>query len=387
MSNINNCQPCAPVPTQPLAPPPVCPATVECDEYVQSDCVISTVATICTTVYVDPAGDAPDETVGLIISEGTTLTDVYQQLTSTACIFNPSVLGAVLQTIGDPTHPNYNQTLNDIFCQIVCACSCDEECAGVVSVSIATYLNVTTVGFDITFLAQPDYNYQITINDSNATPFTTYTWSSTTPPNNGNAPISYTINTSQFIRTVASNPPVITTPPPDMELAPGHSYEVYINAINPQNASCPAGPWTVVTQPSLDCGDDCATVQITVAGDGTNINNFAIDVTYQTGPVFPIAYMINIYDDQSQPLTPLNAYYSIPNAPAIPDPNTGLYPQTVTNYEWQLLTAGGTYTVQVTPVCSIDPILCLGDTVEVEIIFLGPTLCVAPDIINVAVIS
>ena len=61
MSNNNNCQPCAPVPTVPLAPPPTCPAVAACEEYILSDCVLSTVDSNCQLTYTQPTGNRSEE--------------------------------------------------------------------------------------------------------------------------------------------------------------------------------------------------------------------------------------------------------------------------------------------------------------------------------------
>lgn len=379
-----NCQPCAPVPSQPLAPPPSCPVVSACDEYIESDCVISSTEGDCVSVYIDPNDPQAPISVGLIIQEGvTTLTDVYDQLTSTACIFNPSVIGAVLQTIGDPTHPNYNATLNEIFCAIVCACTCDDACANVIPVSQAVYTNIDTDSFDITFLAQPDYQYQITINDSNSVPFTYYTWSSTVAPNLGNAPVPFTVNTSAFTKFVGT-PPVSTNPP--NTLASNTTFEVYINAENPNGETCPAGPWTVVTAESLQCNPDCDQIQISIAQDPAITTNLAFTVTFTQGPAFPVSYLANIYDSSGTNVIPVDSILSIGNAPVI-NPITNLYPTTVTNYDYPAIVTADDYTVEITPICSFAPLYCTGTMVSAVINFAGPASCSPPDIVSVQVLS
>lgn len=378
MSTENNCQPCAPVPTVPTAPPPSCPATPACDEFVQSGCVVSDTEGNCTSVYIDPLAivDTFPIPVGLVINEGTTLTEVYNQLTSTACIFNPQVIGAVLQTIGDPTHPNFNTTLNQIFCQIVCACACDDDCANVIAVEIATYTSVDIDSFDINFIAQPNYNYEITINDSNAVPFTFYTWNSITPPNITLVPTFFTINTDAFTKNVGN---AITSPPPPTTLIAGHSHEVYINAIDPTGAACPAGPWTVVLPIDPSCTGDCGLVNIIVTGDPGNVLNFAIVVQYQSGIVYPQVYKVDIYDSNGQTVIPTSYYPLI-----APTPVGGIYPTTSETFNFSSIISGDTYTVEVTPICSLVP-LCPGDMSTATISFAGPLTCAPPDITNITV--
>lgn len=368
MSTQNNCQPCAPVPTVPTANPPTCPATPACDEFVQSDCVVSTINETCTATYTPP-GDSPIQ-VGLIINDGTTLTDVYEQLTSTACIFNPNVIGAVLQTIG-----NSNQ-LSQVFCDLVCACACDDGCANVIPVSIATYTNIDTDSFDINFLAQPGYKYEITINDSNATPFTFYTYNTPNPPNTTTAPVTFTINTAAFTKNAGGT---ITNPP--NTLTAGHSHEIYINAVTSDGSSCPAGPWTVVLPEDPACGEECGLVELTVNGDPDNITNLVVIVNYLQGTVYPVAYKITIYDSNSQPVVPTANYTATPNTPVL-----GLYPNLSQTFNFPAITTADTYTVEVTPICSLVP-LCLGNMITATIVLAGITDCAPPDITNITITS
>lgn len=360
------CQPCAPVPTEPAAPPPFCPATPACDEFIPSDCVVSTVDVSCTATYIPPNGGTPVP-VGLDINLNTTLTSVYNQLTSTACIFNPNVLGAVLQLIGS------NTTLSGIFCDLVNSCP-EEGCANVVPVEIATYTNIEVDGFDINFLAQPGYRYEITINDSNATPFTKYTYNTPTAPNLTTAPVPYTINTSAFTKNVGGT---ITNPPTAM--TPGHSYEVYISAVNTQNTSCPAGPWTVVLPEDPTCGEACSFVQIAVTGDPTNTTNLVVVVDYLGGVTYPVQYQIDVYDTGG--LVSSANYNTTSNTSS-----GGIYPPITQNINYPSITTSGTYTVEVTPICSLVP-LCEGEMVTAEIAFDSAAFCAPPDITNITVTS
>lgn len=371
MSTQDNCQPCAPVPTVPAAPPPTCPATSVCDEFVPSDCVVSTVDVDCTATFIPPNGDDA-VVVGLVINEGTTLTNVYQQLTDTACIFNPSVLGAVLQTIGN------NATLTQIFCDLVCACACDDGCADVIPVSIATYTSIDTDSFDINFLAQPNYKYEITINDSNATPFTFYTYNTPVAPNLTPNPIPFTINTSAFTKNVGG---VITNPPPPTTLIAGHSHEIYINAVTSDGSSCPAGPWTVVLPEDPGCGTDCDFVNILVSGDPLNITNLEVIVNYLQGTVYPAFYQITVYNSNDVVVVPTGLFATTPSAPV-----DFLYPNITQNFNFLGVTTAGDYTVEVTPVCSTVP-LCLGETSEAEIALAAAITCAPPDITNITVTS
>jgi hypothetical protein len=286
--------------------------------------------------------------------------------------------------MGDPGHPQYNVVLNEILNEIICNANCDDPCDVIVPVSQAVYQNITSTGFDLTFLAQPNYNYSIRINDANQTPLTYYTWQSSVPPNNVNlVPINFTINTSQFTKKVG-NPPVTTNPPTN--LIAGHTHEIYITAIAPNDEECESGPWTVSTAPSAQCPPSCVQIQFNITADPGAINNFAFIVTFLQGPAFPISYLCNIYDSSGNNMIPVDSILTIPNAP-IPDPITLLYPTTNTTYDWPAITADDTYTVEITPICSIAPLYCIGTEESVDIPFAGPPSCNPPDIVSVSIVS
>ncbi len=369
------CEQCAPVPCTPCAPPPTCPTTA-CEEYILSDCVVSTIETDCTATWTPPGGQPVQ--VGLVIDEGTTLTNVYQQLTTTACIFNPNVIGAILQTIQN------NPVLNNYFTDLICDASCDDPCEAIVPVSQVVFDNITTVGFSLTFLAQPNYNYSIRINDSNQIPITYYTWSSPNPPNVvAVAPISYTLNTSVFKKVVGA---VTTTPPPPMTLIPGHTHEVYITAIGINGEECEAGPWTIITNEDPACPPNCDQIQITIAQDPAITTNLAFIVTFLQGPAFPVSYLANIYDSNGTNVIPPNSILTISNTP-VPDPITSLYPTTATGYDYPAITADDTYSIEITPICSFQPLYCLGEMVDVDIQFTNAAACNPPDIVSVNIVS
>lgn len=371
-NNSENCQPCAPVPTVPTAQPPTCPAVPPCDEVILSDCVISTVQGACTATYIPPSDPLLDIEVGLSIQQGTTLTEVYQQLVGlngSACIFNPNVIGAMLQIVGS------NADLTQVFCELVCACTCDDGCGDVIGVTQAVFTNIDETSFDITFLVQGGYTYEIVINDSNAIPPTYYTFTVPTVIN-PNAPVLYTVNTNVFSKVVGQ----IITPAPN-NLIPGHSYEIYINAIDSQNANCPAGPWTVTTLEDQSCPIECAQIDLTVSGEGSITTYFAFNVNFISGPAFPAAYLANIYDSNNNPVIPVDSVLTITPTP----PPQPIYPNTTTLYEYNGITAGGDYTVEITSICSFIP-YCTGETVTATINFQGPLSCSAPDITLVQVL-
>lgn len=371
------CAQCAPVPTQPLAPPPVCPDTGGCDEYIESDCVISSITAGCVGTFTDPT-TGQTVPIGLnIVQNQTTLSNVYQQLTTTACILNPNVIGGILQLI--QTNPMLNQIMNTIICDA----DCEDPCDDIVTVSQAVFTNLTDTSFDITFLAQPGYSYQITINDTTTLPVTYYTWSNPTnaPPNNSSvSPISYTLNTSVFTQFTGT-PPVSSGPP--STLNPNCTHEVYITAII-NNESCEEGPWTVTTAPSPACPPECDQIQLTITPDPSITTHLAFIVTFLSGPAFPQEYFINVYNSDGD--NPVNGPYAISNPPAI-DPITSLYPTTATPYDFPLVTDPFSYIVEVTPICSTVPIYCTGTTVIATIVLAGPSTCVPPDITSVVVTS
>lgn len=379
-NNHNNscaCSQCAPVPTQPLAPPPVCPDTGGCEEYIGSDCVISDVNANCTHTFTDCGYN--NVTIGLQIQAGvTTLSNVYQQLTTTACITNPAVISGLLNLIAT------NNNLFQCFSQLVCDVNCDDPCADIVTVSQAVFTNVTNQGFDITFLAQPGYQYQIRINDTSTLPATYYTWASTIPPNNASlVPIPFTINTSVFTQFTGT-PPISSGPPSDLN--PSSTHEVYVTAEDPNGLSCETGPWTVVTLADPACPPECDQISLTITPDPSVTTNLAFFVNFQIGPIFPAGYLLTIYDTDGNTIVGPDAPLTISNAPAI-DPITQLYPATSTQYNWPLITDPRAYIIQVTPVCSTAPVYCLGTQVQSVINFTAPSTCSPPDITSVVVTS
>jgi hypothetical protein len=362
MSNNNNCQQCAPNPCSHVVPPPTC-ATSACEEYIQSDCVVSTIEEDCTGVFQGPDGDVQ---VGLTIQEGTTLTSVYQQLTSTACPLNPDVIGATLQIIQG------NPVLNQIFCAMVCACSCDDPCDGVQQVEQLIFTDIGENGFDITFTAQPDYNYYIRINDMNTLPQTYYVYdSSTNPtpflPNITPAPTSVTLSTNSF--SIYVNNLLIPSPPGGAVLASGTTFEVFITAIAPDSlAECENGPFTVVTLPDAACNCN-SDIQLTDSSEG-DPGLLSIDITELSGDT-PVAYQITITDDVSGSIVvgPID----------ITRDGTG-----TTTYTDSL--PDGPYTVEVIPLCSLVP-RCAGDPFSIDVVVSAVPACAPPDITTVTIVS
>lgn len=371
------CSQCAPVPTQPLAPPPTCP-TPACDEYVESDCVISSVDASCTYTYTNSNGD--EVTVGLTIEDGvTTLSDVYNQLTTTACIFNEDVLAGVLDIIKN------NTTINNIFEDLVCDVDCQDPCDGVVSVSQASFTDVTTNSFLIGFIAQPNYNYQIRIEDTSVSPLIYYTWSSGAPPNLGVNPATFSINTTQF--TKYSGTPPVPTPPPTL-LNPGSTHRIFITAIAQVQGvpvSCSSEEWTAITLPSSDCDPGCNQIQLSVVQTPATDDPLSFDVIFQAGSTFPTAYLVNIYDVTTGTVLISDQVQNINNTPV---PVGGIYPTTTTTYVYPAIIDSHEYSITISPICSFIP-YCLGLEVQGTITIGGggPPACSPPDITSITITS
>lgn len=364
MSTNNNCEPCAPVPTVPLAPPPVCLATNACEEFISSDCVVSTIDANCQITYDQPSVD--DVTVGLNININTTLTDVYQQLTTVACPTNPDVIGGTLAQIRSIPF------LFQMFSNLVCSIDCGDPCDAISQVDQITFTNITDEGFSINWFGVADYNYSIRINDSNAIPTTFYTWT-TTSPLSANGPIS--INTSVFTRNVNG---VITTPPPSMILPSNHSYEVFITAQSSENTSgvnCQTGPFTTNTLSSslCSCTNSLTVVPATSSGNPASPLELAIGIL-STGAT-PVQY--NILVQNSLGACVLNCPNGI---------NVNYNPDITTNYTYFSATmpTADNYSVTVTAICTLVP-LCTGDIQEIIVPVTGVIGCVAPDITSIVV--
>lgn len=362
MSNSNNCSQCAPAPCgcSAVVPPPSC-TSVGCEEYIQSDCVVSTIDTQCTAVFESPSGDV---NVGLVIEEGTTLTDVYGQLTTTACPTNPDVIGAVLQIIQN------TPVLSEIFCNMVCACNCGDPCAIVEEVEQIIFTNITDDGFSLTFSAQVDYNYYIRINDMNTSPATYYVYDTSvnpTPalPNPGPLPTSVTLATSAFTKYV-NNVPV----PGAFTLASNTTFEVLATAILPDgSASCETGPFTVQTEPDPACVCTTTINVINSVEVPALPDQLSVDII-ETGGTTPVAFQITVTN-----LTTSN----IASGPV----DIARDPSGTTTYTIAL--PADDYEVEVIPICSFVP-RCTGTAETVNITVNAAPSCAPPDITSVTIV-
>lgn len=366
MAINNNCQPCAPVPTVPLAPPPTCPGggvdpdpdpTGPCPEYVSSSCVVSPANYDCTAVYNPATG--PDVPVGLDINVGTTLSQVYEQLTGRACPTSIPVIGAILQTIG------VTGELKDIFCQLVCECistTCSDTDPGddpglCANVSNVSFTNVTTTGFTINFFAVPGYTYIINMVDTTANPDVTYTRTITALPGVPTDPgANYQVLSSSF--------PNATT------LPSGHTFVVTITATY-QTLSCTSNQFTTSTVALPTC--DCTEAIIELAQGNADPGEFVLDITYSGGNgTPPVQYNVTAVKGE------IDLDFVVTPTP----PNLA---GTTTTYTSTTLSEG-VWSVTVTPVCSITP-SCIGDTVSIQITVPGPQTpsCSPPDITNIVI--
>lgn len=363
MTTTTDCQPCAPVPTLPLAPPPTCPSSAACEEYVLSDCVVSTIDVQCTTVYNSPSGP---QFVGLDINLNTTLTDVYSQLTSTACPTNPNTIGAILQIIGDPSHPNYNIELHQLFATIVCNINCSDPCEGIQEVEQITFSSTTDTGFVINWFGIAGYIYSIRINDSNASPLKFYTWTSPVILTTGMT----SVNTSLFTSSIGGS---IGLPPAVLDS--NHSFEVYISAAQ-DGTGCETGPFTTMTLGSGGCICNNIVTVVPATSDGV-LDPLELSVGILVSGDTPIEYNVLVQNTSGtvmvNPPLGVNILYA-------PDILTNL------TYYSSLMPAGGDYTVTVTAICSLVP-LCTGGTNQIVVSVPDSLACSAPDITGITINS
>lgn len=393
------CSQCPQTPCIPVAPPPSCGiGSAACDEYILSDCVISTIDGSCTVIIQTPDGPL---TVGLQITEGMTLTQILNQLVDTACIFSPNMQQAFFQQLISNTNlftqifgdiitnifnnpvltqqfieDFFNSILNNnalyqFFSDIICDIDCDDPCELVDEVEQMVFTDIQVDEFDMNWIAMPGQTYFIRINDSQSVPTTYYEYTTPNAPAPGNVPVPTTLNTAIFSKyengvLVANN-----------GLAGNTSFEVYITAIKIVNnapVECETGPFTITTLEDVACAA-CTTV-IDVQNSNTNPagpGELSVDITYQAG--FPaIAYNIIVT--------------SVTTGVVVNGPPTGITipadPGLTTNYAILLLEDD--YNVLVTPICSLVP-FCTADPDSTTIIVNPAAFCAPPDITVVSVNS
>ena len=391
------CSQCPQTPCVPVAPPPACATPAACDEFVLSDCVISTIDSQCTVTIQTPNGPIQ---VGLVITPGMTLTEILDQLTSTACIFDPNMTLAFWQNFlnNNILFQNittqfitqifnntaltelfitefFNSILNNnslyqFFTNIICDIECGGPCDQVDAVEQMIFTNIATNGFDLTWIALPGYTYRIRINDSQTLPSTYYEYITPNAPAPGNVPVTTTLNTSVFTK-YENNAPVANN-----GLASNVSFEVYITAIaiiNEEPLECPAGPFTITTLEDVACAD-CTTV-IDVQNSNSNPaapGDLSVDIIYQAG----------------LPATSYNVIVtSVTTGLVVNGPPTGVVISAnlvgvITNYTIAL--PADDYDVLVTPICSLVP-YCTGEPDNVIVTVSGVAFCAPPDITIVSI--
>jgi len=387
------CSQCPETPCIPVAPPPSCNGGTDCDEYILSDCVITNLNESCTVTIQTQNGPV---TVGLVITPGMTLTQILEQLTSTACLFDPNMVNAwwqnffnnnaLFQTIISQLITNifnnntltqqfiedfFNSILNNnnlyqFFTDIICDIDCDGPCDIVDGVEQMVFTDITQSGFELNWVAMPGQTYSIRINDSQSIPTTYYEYTTPTAPAPGNVPVATMLDTSVFIKY--ENGIAV----PNNGLASNVSFEVYITAIKIVNGSpveCETGPFTITTLQDSAC---VCTTTILLQNSNTNPagpGELSVDITYQAGTP-PIGYQVTV--------TSITSGSIVNGGPVTIPPAVGL----TTNY--QILLPDGDYDVLVTPVCTLVP-LCTGTPDNVLITVDPAAFCSPPDITNVSI--
>jgi hypothetical protein len=385
-----NCQPCNTTPTVPVSSPPTCPTTA-CDEYVSTDCIVSSISGGCASEFYqyDPStGGLVTDTNGNPLSQNPVVPLGYQfdaqdSMTSILsamsaiqnCMFNPNYIAGMLQVIqANPTHP-----VAQIFCNLACNCSCDSTCPLSVVETIAmdpTY--VTDTGFQIAFTGVKDYLYLIEISDSNAITPTVYHYSYTIPPVTATPTGTVIFNTNQLLDS--NNNPVPILPS-------GHSFEITITSML-GIASCTSSSFTGYTIESSTC--DChGTVVLSLSNESTTIGMIDLSIVATSPVIIPNGYLPQYYNIELIDLTNNVTIFG----PADFDPTSFLNPPPANKVTISFggtsgngVLAGGDYQINVIPVCISDPYSrCIGDTFTLTTTVDAPTSCVAPDITNISI--
>lgn len=383
MANNNECGQCNITPSVPLTPPPTCPAPA-CEEYILSDCVTSTVNGNCTSQFYqfdpltgaleldandNPIPQNPPVPLGISFNQNDSLTSILQAMTAAQnCMFNPNYIAGMLQTIqANPDHP-----VSQIFCNMVCACSCDTSCqADVVEVVTFPPDNITETGFVMLFTALPGYTYLIEVTDTNAPTPTVYHYQFSPVPVGG-LPVVVPFNTTSLLDQAGA--PVATLPS-------GHTFEVVITSIF-NGESCPSDSFTTATAQDDNC--NCiADAKVVLAYEAAAIGNINLAITLSNSTSYiPYAYSIEVFDPNNN---------SIFGGPVDFDPNLYLDPPPDNKVLIVIggtpgTLAGGEYYITVTPVCyvTLDQ-RCEGDTKNITVPVSGPALCAPPDITNVTI--
>jgi hypothetical protein len=383
MANTNNCEQCNTVPSVPVTPPPTCP-TPACDEYVSSDCVSSTVDGNCTSEFYqfdaqtgalnldvngNPISQDPPIPLGISFNQNDSLTTILQAMTAAQnCMFNPNYIAGMLQTIqANPQHP-----VSQIFCNMVCSCSCDTGCkAEVVETVTFPTADITTTGFKMLFTALGGYTYLIEVTDTNAPTPTVYHYQFSPIPAGGSSAV-VTFDTTSLLNQAGQTV---------LSLPSGHTFEVVITSIY-NGESCPSDSFTTATLQSNAC--TCiADAKVVLALEAAAVGNINLVITLSNSQVYlPQAYAIEVFDPNNN---------SIFGGPVDFDPTLYLDPPPANRVLIIIggnpgTLAGGDYYITVTPVCYITPTdRCVGDTKNITATVTGPAKCAAPDITNVTI--
>jgi len=384
-NNCNNCAQCNPAYVVPLAPPPTCP-TSACEEYVSSDCVTNQVTAACSSVFTDPrTGDIVP--VGYSINSGSTMTQVIAALTAPSnCLFSENYLGAALQYIGN------NAVLTSILCNVIqdCISGCLAEVVQTLSfdpVEITSSGTAYDTYWVTNFLphlglnSQPDYDYKITITDTNTTPPNVWTITltpamqlallNTNPPNDNY--IHFNFNDLGYELTLESG-----TGPATTDLLPsGHTYETVITS-KYLGQECDSDSFTLVVPQSPACPACEYVIAVNIPPDNlipTGCMYFDISATVGGLPSEPYAYSITVTDNATN--LPVNTNpIVIVTGGALP----------ACGYMFCLCgLTGDEYTVRITAVCSFNPLYCTGTVKTIIVPTTPPATCAPPDITSVIV--
>jgi len=317
----------------------------------------------------NPIPQDPPVPLGISFNQNDSLTTILQAMTAAQnCMFNPDYIAGMLQTIqANPQHP-----VSQIFCNMVCACSCDTSCqAEVVETVTFPSGDITETSFEMLFTALGGYEYLITVTDTNAPTPTAYTYQFSPVPSGG-LPAVVTFDSTLLVNSLGAPVPALPS---------GHTFEVVITSIF-NGESCASDSFTTATLPSNAC--TCiADAKVVLAFEAAAVGNINLVITLSNSQVYiPQAYAIEVFDPNNN---------SIFGGPVDFDPNLYLDPPPANRVLIVIggnpgTLAGGDYYITVTPVCYITlNDRCEGDTKNITVPVSGPLRCAPPDITNVTV--
>lgn len=382
-NNCNNCEQCKQTLSVQSAPPPTC-NTRACEEYTSSDCVTNEVNGACQGTFT-PLDGSPQINVGYSFSQNDTLSTVLAALSNpNNCTFSVPYLGAMLQYIHNDT------TLSQIFCAIV------SDCVDGCPLNEVTTVTFNPIQFDSVAAywisnfyphlgtdGLPDYTYLVTISDTTATVPTVY--QATLNPadqisliDSGTGLINYDFNN-------LLQPPLIQIAGPQSSirfttLPAGHTYEIVITA-QYAGSECASDTFTLVIPSSPACADCSYNMTFDYEHTEQDPGCIYLDII-STDPLSglpstPYAYSINVID--------LATGTNVTSSPIVivtadlPSPGCG--------YTFCLCGLTGTdYTVEVTAVCSFNPLYCFDSTIaSITISTTPPAACAVPDITSIII--